>query len=234
MSDGRRGADHVTARTGIERHAERNGDSNQGPEIERQRQGPGGLSASRRTSRAAGRTGPKRPGLAWSNSAGRPADAVVEESVAAARAPAARGRPRAVRGGAAAARGLGRRPWRRSRRRPPAGAELDRREAERAARPFVDLDDDQLHRTTRSARDDVVALDRRTSERAGVVEPYSRQATQLDNDDPRSSAQQPDLRGVAEGTHRAVPADRRRVRDQPPQRDSATRCGCLGLLLDLG
>ena len=65
---------------------------------------------------------------------------------------------------------------------PPATAELARREDERAARPFIDLDDDQLHRTIRSAQDDVVALDRRASERVGVIEVYGRQAQELDDE----------------------------------------------------
>jgi len=64
----------------------------------------------------------------------------------------------------------------------PAAAELARREQERAARPFVELDDDQLHRTISSAQDDVVALDRRASERVGVVELYGDQASQLDDE----------------------------------------------------
>jgi len=62
---------------------------------------------------------------------------------------------------------------------PPAAVELARREDERAARPFADLDDDQLHRQTRNAQDDIVALDRRASERVGIVELYRRQAAQL-------------------------------------------------------
>ena len=65
---------------------------------------------------------------------------------------------------------------------PSAAAELARREAAQAARPFVDLDDDRLHRATRIGQDEVVALDRRASERVGVVELYRRQATALEDE----------------------------------------------------
>lgn len=63
-----------------------------------------------------------------------------------------------------------------------AAAELARRQEERAARPFIDLDDDQLRRELRHAQDETEVLDRRAFQWEGVVEVYGRQAAQLDEE----------------------------------------------------
>jgi len=65
---------------------------------------------------------------------------------------------------------------------PPAAAELAAREAQRAARPYLHLDDDQLHRQVIDAGDDLASIDRRVAERSGLIDHYQTQATQLDTE----------------------------------------------------
>lgn len=64
---------------------------------------------------------------------------------------------------------------------PGAAAELGRREAERATRPFIDLDDDQLHQEIVDAEVNVASIDRQLAERVRVVDHYKSEAAQLDD-----------------------------------------------------
>ena|GEM_PF-4141549 len=62
----------------------------------------------------------------------------------------------------------------------PAAAELARRTAERAARPFVDLNDDQLHMEISQADYGLAYRDRSLEQRTGVVADLEAEAAHLD------------------------------------------------------
>lgn len=84
---------------------------------------------------------------------------------------------------------------------PQAAAELARREEERAARPYADLDDEQLHAAVINARGEVASIDRQRAEFIGVADTYQAQAAQLDQEATVTEWERPAWTAVKQERH---------------------------------